>query len=238
MDSQLFISTVYFCRVNRTDIQSVCRFVSFTPTRKLKGSWLLYTAAPPLVLLVFILDVLHHCLKTDEGSHCTQSWLLLSLFSHQMEVISLRMVIWRGKLLFADHLSTCIQLPAGASDWSNAVCCQSLQQSVHVRLLNSFSSLFCLGLTWCSTRASQQRCASFAHSQRMRPLAQNGASPWIAGPTHSACSACREGRHWDQLCPDYPERLKQQNRLMSLSAVFWTALKSASVSSPQSSIYL
>ena len=71
-----------------------------------------------------------------------------------------------------------------------------------VRLLVSFF----LMLTRCSMRASLQRCASFAYLQKMCPLEQNGAPYGLWGPTHSACSACREGRHrsaaldevWDQ----------------------------------------
>ena len=61
-----------------------------------------------------------------------------------------------------------------------------------VRLLVSFFFLSCLGLTWCSMCASRQRCTSFAHLKKLRPLA-NGAPHGSWGPTHNACSACRDG---------------------------------------------
>ena len=61
-DSQLLI--VYLgeiCKVNRLDIQTVCRSFKLHSHRRAEaGSWLRYTADPLLVLLVFIVDVLHH----------------------------------------------------------------------------------------------------------------------------------------------------------------------------------
>ena len=56
------------------------------------------------------------------------------------------------------------------ADWSDAACCQSLRQRVRCQI----TRLFCLGLTLCSTRASLQRCASFAHLQRVGPLCKMG----------------------------------------------------------------
>ena len=70
------------------------------------------------------------------------------------------------------------------ADWSDAACCQSLRQSLRCHITCFFFFFFshsCFGLTWCSTRASLQRSASFAHLQRMRPLRKMG-PPWITGP--------------------------------------------------------
>ena len=44
------------------------------------------------------------------------------------------------------------------SAYLTPACCQSLQQCVWCQITYLFFSLSCLGLTWCSTRASLKRC--------------------------------------------------------------------------------
>ena len=82
-------------------------------------------------------------------------------------------------LPFGSHLSNCL-LAHLTADWSDAAYCQSLRQRVLCQITRLF---FCLGLIRCSTHASLQRCASFAHLL-----------------AHSAvrcckCCAVREGQH-------------------------------------------
>ena len=72
------------------------------------------------------------------------------------------------------------------ADCSDAACCQSLRQNMWCQITHLFISL----LPQCSTCASWQQCASFAHLQR---VALNTGPRGSWGTTHSSCSACREG---------------------------------------------
>ena len=83
-----------------------------------------------------------------------------------------------------------LQVPAAhlTSDWSDRLLSII---AVTVRAVSDYNSALA-----CFTAARMRSCASFAHVCKMRFLAQNEAPYGSRGPTHCACSACRQGRPW------------------------------------------